>query len=83
MYNHKTRIDACNSLTLSEAEVKTRLDAGENYVIRLKVPTEGKIVVNDLIRGEVVFENQLIDDKVILKGDGIQPIIWQILLMII
>ncbi len=70
MYNHKTRIDACNSLTLSEAEVKTRLDAGENYVIRLKVPTEGKIVVNDLIRGEVVFENQLIDDKVILKGDG-------------
>ena len=33
MYNHKTRIDACNSLTLSEEEVKTRLDAGENYVI--------------------------------------------------
>lgn len=70
MYNHKTRLEACNSLTLSEDEVQRRLADGENFVIRLKVPSEGKVVVRDLIRGEVVFDNQLIDDKVILKGDG-------------
>ncbi len=70
IYNHKSRSTACNSLTLPAAEVEQRLAAGENYVIRLKVPTEGRIVINDLIRGEVVFENNLIDDKVILKSDG-------------
>lgn len=70
IYNQKTRLISKNSLTLSVTEVQSLLDSGAHYVIRLKVPDEGKVIVHDLIRGEVVFENQLIDDKVILKGDG-------------
>lgn len=70
IYNHQSRMNAVNALTLSESEVKDRIAAGENYVIRLKVPAEDKVVINDLIRGEVVFENSLIDDKVLLKADG-------------
>lgn len=40
------------------------------HVIRLKVPEEGETLVNDLLRGEVAFENKLIDDQVLLKSDG-------------
>lgn len=39
-------------------------------VIRLKVPQEGKTIFNDLIRGQINFENKLIDDQVLLKSDG-------------
>ncbi|MDP1721842.1 MAG: glutamate--tRNA ligase [Candidatus Gottesmanbacteria bacterium] len=42
----------------------------EKYVIRLKVPEEGTTTFTDLIRGEISFENKLIDDQVILKSDG-------------
>ncbi|MBD3281311.1 glutamate--tRNA ligase [Candidatus Uhrbacteria bacterium] len=55
---------------LSPEEVKTKLDAGENHVIRLKLPNEGEITVSDVIRGDVRFEWKLIDDQVILKSDG-------------
>jgi glutamyl-tRNA synthetase len=40
------------------------------HVIRLKVPREGQTVVHDLLKGEIVFENKLIDDQVLLKSDG-------------
>ncbi len=43
---------------------------GEKYVIRLKVPDEGVTTFTDLIRGEISFENKLIDDQVLLKSDG-------------
>lgn len=42
----------------------------EKHVIRLKVPDEGTTSFNDLIRGEISFENSLIDDQVLLKSDG-------------
>jgi glutamyl-tRNA synthetase len=42
----------------------------EPHVIRLKVPREGQTVVHDLLKGEIVFENKLIDDQVLLKSDG-------------
>lgn len=42
----------------------------EKFVIRLKVPKEGTTKFNDLIRGEISFENKLIDDQVLLKSDG-------------
>lgn len=43
---------------------------GDSYVIRLKVPREGTTTFTDRIRGEISFENKLIDDQVILKSDG-------------
>jgi len=51
-------------------EAAERVAAGEEHVIRLAMPTEGEIVVNDLLRGEVSFEAAQIDDQVLVKSDG-------------
>ncbi len=58
----------CRNLT--PAEVQARLAAGEEHVIRLKVPIDGTVVVNDLIRGQVTFPVGLVDDQVLIKSDG-------------
>ena len=42
----------------------------EPHVIRLKVPHEGTTTIHDILRGDIVFENALIDDQVLLKSDG-------------
>lgn len=55
---------------LSEAEVQERLALGEKPVIRLIVPKEGQIIVNDLIRGEVSFNADQFDDFIIMKSNG-------------
>ncbi len=69
-YNSITRMQMKNSLTLTAAEVKAKLAAGEPYTIRLKVPHKEDIRVHDLIRGWVVFHSSLLDDRVLLKSDG-------------
>lgn len=51
-------------------EAKKRAENGEKHVIRLNVPDSGKTTFTDLIRGEVSFENALIDDQVLLKSDS-------------
>jgi glutamyl-tRNA synthetase len=56
---------------LSREESDARASAGEAFVVRLKVPLEGKTIVNDVLRGEVEFDNAGIDDKVLLKADGL------------
>jgi nondiscriminating glutamyl-tRNA synthetase len=55
---------------LDAEEVKKHLEAGEEHVIRLKLPTDGTVTVKDVIRGDVTFEWNLIDDQVIIKSDG-------------
>jgi glutamyl-tRNA synthetase len=69
-YDNSSRTTLSNSLTLPAQEVKSRLDAGEQYVIRLKVPAGIDVKVQDLIRGEVVINSSQIDDKVLMKSDG-------------
>lgn len=69
-YNFRTRGSQVNSLVLPQEEVQRRLTAGEAYVIRLKVEPGRNIHVLDLIRGEVVFQSDELDDKVLLKADG-------------
>ena len=69
-YNYQTRRTLQNSLGLPAAEVQRRLDAGEHRVIRLKVEPGEDILVRDLIRGDVVFQSSELDDKVLLKADG-------------
>lgn len=69
-YDYKSRMRLNNSLTLSAADVRARLDAGTPYVIRLKVPDGQNILIQDLVRGEVIFQSNELDDKVMLKGDG-------------
>ncbi|MCC9165316.1 glutamate--tRNA ligase [Pontibacter harenae] len=69
-YNAITRMTMKNSLTLPEDEVKRRLESGEAYVIRLKVPRKEEVRLKDMIRGWVMVHSSAIDDKVLMKSDG-------------
>lgn len=69
-YNAVTRQSMKNSLTMPEDEVKQRLEAGEQYVIRIKIPRNEEVRVKDIIRGWVVVNSATMDDKVLFKSDG-------------
>lgn len=55
---------------IPKAEAQARRRAGEPHVVRLAMPTEGVTKVRDYLRGELEFDNTLIDDQVLLKSDG-------------
>jgi glutamyl-tRNA synthetase len=57
--------------TLTHQDARRRVDAGEKYVIRFKMPKEGSIAANDLLRGAITTENSALDDSVLLKSDGL------------
>lgn len=69
-YNSITRMEMRNSLTLPPDEVKSLIDSGTPCVIRLKVPRKEEVRLNDLIRGWVMVHSSQIDDKVLMKSDG-------------
>jgi len=58
----------CRNLSLAEAE--QRIAAGERYVIRIKVPLDGEMTFEDVIRGKVTIAHKIIDDQVLIKSDG-------------
>ena len=70
-YNHITRNSMKNSVSLSEDEVKERLENGDPYVIRVKMPRNEDIRFHDEIRGWVVVNTNNLDDKVLFKSDGL------------
>jgi len=70
MYNSKTRMHMKNSLTCNQAVTKEMLEKAENVIIRLKVDAGHKISFHDAIRGTVTFDSEQLDDKVMLKSDG-------------
>ncbi len=69
-YDKNTRTKMRNSLTLSAEETKTLIENGTPHVVRIKVPENQTIVCNDMIRGVTQFDSNLVDDKVLLKADG-------------
>ena len=69
-YDAKSRMEMNNSLTMDEAEVKQKLEAGDDHVIRIKMPADESIRFNDLVRGDVVVNSSTLDDKVLMKSDG-------------
>ncbi|MBP9926264.1 MAG: glutamate--tRNA ligase [Cyclobacteriaceae bacterium] len=69
-YSAGTRMIMNNSLSLSDANTKKNLEAGVAYVVRLKVPDDEEVRLHDLIRGEVTVHSSQIDDKVLMKSDG-------------
>ncbi|MEM7297720.1 MAG: glutamate--tRNA ligase, partial [Bacteroidota bacterium] len=69
-YDTVTRTTMKNSLTLSEEDVKERLDNGEPYVIRIKIPKREEVRLNDMVRGWVMVHTEALDDKVLMKSDG-------------
>ena len=70
IYNHHNREKLDTSLVISAAETAKRLSNGEHYVIRFKTPVNETLHLHDIIRGDVKFETNLLDDKVLFKSDG-------------
>jgi glutamyl-tRNA synthetase len=70
IYNWHNRMKLQNSLALSEDEVRDKLDADENYVIRFKSPEDENLHIKDEIRGEMEIDTSTLDDKVLFKSDG-------------
>lgn len=67
-YDATTRSVMRNSLTLSAEEVKQLIDSGHQYVVRFKIDPNEDVRVDDLIRGEVVINSSVLDDKVLYKS---------------
>ncbi|MDR1678267.1 MAG: glutamate--tRNA ligase [Prevotellaceae bacterium] len=71
-YDASTRLLMQNSLSLPKEEVNRRITAGEAFVVRIKIEPNENITVHDLIRGDVVVNSSILDDKVLWKSaDGL------------
>lgn len=67
-YDASTRLNMTNSLTLSAEEVNKRIESGEQYVVRIKIEPGEDVEVDDLVRGKVVINSSVLDDKVLYKS---------------
>lgn len=70
IYNWHNRQKLNNSLSLSAEETQAKLDDGEDYVIRFKSPQDETLHLNDIIRGNIKIDTNILDDKVLFKSDG-------------
>lgn len=59
----------CRKLSLDEAD--DRIKKGERHVVRFKTPREGSTTVRDVLRGDITVDNQMIDDYILVKSDGL------------
>lgn len=69
-YDHRIRMEMRNSLSLTLEETERLLEDNVPHVIRVKMPENETVTLHDMIRGEVSFHTGLLDDKVLLKADG-------------
>ena len=67
-YDAKTRLEMTNSLTLSVEESQSRIANGQQYVVRMKIEPNEEVKIKDLIRGEVIINSSVLDDKVLFKS---------------
>ncbi|MDR0509730.1 MAG: glutamate--tRNA ligase [Rikenellaceae bacterium] len=67
-YNHAVRERLATSLRLAPEEVRQRIDRGDQWVIRFKMPANETIEMHDLIRGDVRVNSSTLDDKVLYKS---------------
>ncbi len=70
IYNHTVRDVLDTSLSKTKEEILERIANGEQYVVRFKTPINEIISLKDIIRGDVKFDTNLLDDKVLYKSDG-------------
>ena len=70
IYNFSIRNKLNNSISMSDVEWNAKLDRGEHYVIRFKMPPDEEIHFEDVIRGHIVVNTNTLDDKVLFKSDG-------------
>lgn len=71
VYNHESRKNLKNSLALSKEQVSELLENKTPYVLRFKMPENQLVELYDEIRGEIKFNTQELDDKVLVKTDGL------------
>ena len=69
-WHNRERGRLVNSLVLTEAETKAKIDAGEDFVIRFKSPQDETLHLTDIIRGNMKIDTNVLDDKVLFKSDG-------------
>lgn len=69
-YDSKIRLKMKNSLTLAKNKTESLLSLGTRHVIRIKMPGQETISFTDMIHGNVSFDSSVVDDKVLLKADG-------------
>lgn len=67
-YDASTRTSMRNSLTMPAEEVQALIDGGHQYVVRFLIEPGQDVVVEDLIRGRVVINSSILDDKVLYKS---------------
>ena len=70
IYNWHNREKLDTSLVIAEEETAKRIANGEDFVIRFKTPVDETLHLTDIIRGDIKFETNLLDDKVLFKSDG-------------
>lgn len=70
IYNWHNREKLDTSLVISKEETEKRIASGLAYVIRFKTPVNEMLHLHDIIRGDIQFETNLLDDKVLFKSDG-------------
>ena len=67
-YNYAVREKLATSLNLPSEEVKNRMDGGDQWVVRFKMPENVSIEMQDMVRGQVVVNSSTLDDKVLYKS---------------
>jgi glutamyl-tRNA synthetase len=70
IYNAEVREELNNSISLTDVEWNARIDRGEPYVIRFRMPPDEDVQIDDIIRGHIVVNTSTLDDKVLFKSDG-------------
>ena len=70
-YGQHNRLSLKNSISLSKAKVSDLLKNKAPYVIRLLISTDEKILCNDMIRGNINFDSTILEDKILIKSDGV------------
>ncbi len=72
-YDSSVRNNLSNSLALSPQEVQERMERGDQWVIRFKMPENHEVIMSDLIRGEIRVNTSTLDDKVLFKSADMLP----------
>ena len=70
IYNWRNRNSLNNSLCLGEKEVQKKIENKEKYVVRFRCPSEAEVKTYDIIRGDSSIDSSLLDDKILVKADG-------------
>ena len=70
IYNWHNRLKLKNSLSFNDEETKAQIESGKAYSIRFKCPKDEKLLLKDIVRGEIEVDSNILDDKVLFKSDG-------------